>query len=422
VSGPSTGRGRFNETLPGPKEAYVVSTKKTSQQFTDHIFHTVNRDPLWFTGGKGATLTGCDRKTYVDFFSGLAVNNLGYGHAALGKAAAAALKKPWHSSNVFLIPTQAELAALIQKRSFPGRSFFANSGAEANETAYKFAIKRGRMIRGDKTELIAAKDSFHGRTMGALSLTGQPKYQDPFAPFPGNARFVAFNHLAELEAAVNEKTAAVFLEPIQGESGVHVATPAYLAKARELCDKFQALLIYDEVQCGCARTGKLFGWEHAGVAPDGFTLAKGLASGMPIGCFTAAEAYKDVFAAGDHNSTFGGGPFVTSVALEAFKIYSKPAFLKQVVARGQDLRHGLETLRARFSAMREVRGKGLMLAMDFVPGSVSTDKVRLACRAKGLLVNSIHNHILRIIPPLVITQAEIDKGLAILEQAIRDSI
>lgn len=383
-----------------------------------HIFRTVARQPLYFTGGKGATLKGADKKTYIDFFSGLAVNNLGAGHPVLKKAVARAMKQPWHSSNVYLVPTQARLAALIQAFSFPGRTFFGNSGAEANEAAYKLAVKRGKALHPEKVQIVAAVDGFHGRTMGALSITGQPKYQDPFAPFAGNARFVPFNDLAALEGAVNEKTAAVFLEPIQGESGVHPATDAYLLKAREVCDRHDALLIFDEVQCGCGRTGKPFGWQHTSVAPDGFTLAKGLGGGLPIGCFTVAEKYGALLGPGDHNSTFGGNPFVTTVALAALEEMLSPHFLEKVRERSALLRQGLQELADKFGA-KEVRGRGFMLAVDFEKGSLSCDRVRDAAREHGLLINSIHDHILRVIPPLVIKPKEIEKGLSQLRKAIK---
>lgn len=391
---------------------------RVTELFKSHIFNTYNRQKISFVSGKGATLKGSDGKTYIDFFAGLAVNNLGYSHPVANKAVLKALKKPWHSTNLFEIPSQAELGALIQKHSFKGKTYFCNSGAEANEAAYKLAIKYGKSIHPEKIRVLAARDSFHGRTMGALALTGQPKYQNAFAPFVGNVDFFEWNNLDSLRLLMSDKVAALFIEPIQGESGVRPASAEFLREARKLCDQHKALLIFDEVQTGCARTGKLFAFQYGSVVPDVFTLAKGLGGGLPIGAMTAREVFAGHLIPGDHASTFGGNPFVTTVAVDIFKLYASASFLKKVTSTGKIFTEKLNELKKRFPSIKECRGLGLMLAIEFEAETVSTDKVRDLSLASGLLVNSIHNKILRLVPPLVISRKEIDKGFAILQKAI----
>lgn len=394
------------------------SFSDTAALFEKHVFGNYARLPMSLRDGKGAWVTDGEGNEYLDLFAGIAVSNLGYGHPAVTKALRKAAKKPWHTSNLFYVRDQARLAARIQQGGdFPGRTFFANSGAEANEAAYKLAIKRGRSIRETKTRIVAMEDSFHGRTMGALQLTGQPKYRKDFGPFPGNVDWAVFNDVASLTALMHDDVAAVILEPIQGESGVRPATDAFLRAARDLCDRHGALLIFDEVQTGCARTGTLFAFQQRPVRPDVFTLAKGLGAGLPIGAMTASESLADGLKPGDHASTFGGGPLATAVATAAFDVYADPAFLADVRRKGDLLRAELAALGKPKGLFKDIRGAGLMIGAELADG-LSADAIKAKAMTKGLLLNSIHDRILRLVPPLVLTDRDIDKAIDRLARSL----
>ena len=384
-----------------------------------HIARTYARYPLVAVRGEGCRLWDADGKCYLDFLAGVAVNNLGHCHpkvvAALQEQAARLL----HCSNYFHIPSQIELAELLCEHSFGDRVFFCNSGAEANEAAMKLVRKySAERFGADRFEVITALASFHGRTIGTISATGQDKVKVGFAPMVPGFRYVPFGDAAALRAAVNEHTCAVLLEPVQGEGGVNVPPSGYLAEVRRICNECNLLLVYDEVQVGCGRTGELFAYQHEGVAPDIMTLAKALAGGPPIGAMVATEPVAEYFGPGSHGSTFGGNPLMTTAALAAMRALIEDGVLENCRAMGDYLRRRLEERRQRFPFIKEVRGRGLILGMEL---SISGGDIVQQALQQGLLINCTAGTVLRFLPPLTVTQAEIDEALAILD-AILDRI
>ncbi|MEZ4598302.1 MAG: acetylornithine transaminase [Syntrophotaleaceae bacterium] len=378
-----------------------------------HIAGTYGRYPLVAVKGEGCRLWDADGKSYLDFLAGVAVNNLGHCHpkvvAALQRQAGTLL----HCSNYYHIPSQIELAELLCAHSFGERVFFCNSGAEANEAALKLARKYSAMRNGEnRYEVITALASFHGRTIGTISATGQDKVKDGFAPMLAGFRYVPFNDASALEAAISPKTCAVLLEPVQGEGGVNVPSADYLRQVRDICDRHDLLLIYDEVQVGCGRTGYLFAYQHDGVAPDIMTLAKALAGGPPIGAMVATEKVAATFGPGSHGSTFGGNPLITTAALAAMRVLLEDGVIEHGRAMGDYLRGKLEEMKERYPFVKEVRGRGLILGMELtVPGA---DIVKEALR-RGLLINCTVGNVLRFVPPLIVTREELDEGLSILD-------
>lgn len=378
-----------------------------------HVAKTYGRYPLVAARGEGCRLWDVDGNSYLDFLAGVAVNNLGHCHpkvvAALQKQAAELI----HCSNFYHIPNQIELAELLCKHSFGDRVFFCNSGAEANEAALKLARKYSAERHGpQRFEVITALASFHGRTMGTISATGQDKVKSGFEPMLPGFNYVPFGDAMALQAAVTANTCAVLLEPVQGEGGVNVPAPAYLQQVRDICDHHQLLLIYDEVQVGCGRTGHLFAYQHDDVAPDIMTLAKALAGGPPIGAMVARDEVAACFGPGSHGSTFGGNPLVTAAALAAMKVLLEEGVLNNCRQMGDYLRSRLEEMQQRYDFIKEVRGRGLMIGMELtVPGA---DIVNEALR-QGLLINCTVGSVLRFVPPLTISREEIDEGLAILD-------
>ena len=379
----------------------------------EHIARTYGRYPLVAVKGEGCRLWDADGNSYLDFLAGVAVNNLGHCHpkvvAALQQQAATLL----HCSNYYHIPSQIELAELLCAHSFGDRVFFCNSGAEANEAALKLARKYSAQRNGGtRFEVITALASFHGRTIGTISATGQDKVKDGFAPMLAGFRYVPFGDAAALEAAVTPNTGAVLLEPVQGEGGVNVPPAGYLRQVRDICDRHDLLLIYDEVQVGCGRTGHLFAYQHDEVAPDIMTLAKALAGGPPIGAMVATEAVAAAFGPGSHGSTFGGNPLVTAAAVAALRVLVEDGVLEHCRAVGDYLRDRLEEMRQRYSFIKEVRGRGLILGMEMtIPGA---EIVNEALR-QGLLINCTVGNVLRFLPPLIVTREEIDEALTILD-------
>jgi acetylornithine/N-succinyldiaminopimelate aminotransferase len=378
-----------------------------------HIATTYGRYPLVAVRGEGCRLWDADGKSYLDFLAGVAVNNLGHCHpkvvAALQQQAATLL----HCSNYYHIPSQIELAELLCAHSFGDRVFFCNSGAEANEAALKLARKYSAERHGEnRYEVITALASFHGRTIGTISATGQDKVKAGFAPMLAGFRYVPFGDAGALEAAVTPNTCAVLLEPVQGEGGINVPAAGYLKQVREICDRHGLLLIYDEVQVGCGRTGHLFAYQHDSIAPDIMTLAKALAGGPPIGAMVATEAVAASFGPGSHGSTFGGNPLVTAAAVAAMRVLLEDGVLDNCRAMGDYLRGRLEEMQQRYDFVREVRGRGLMLGMELtVPGG----DIVVEALERGLLLNCTVGNVLRFVPPLIVTREELDEGLAILE-------
>jgi acetylornithine aminotransferase len=357
------------------------------------ICATYKRFPIVLVEGRGASLWDSEGRRYTDFVAGIAVCNLGHAHPAVADALCRQAKRLLHVSNLFYTVPQTELAAWLTAHSFAARVFFCNSGAEANEAALK-------LVR-----------TFHGRTMATLSATGQEKVRQGFEPVLGGFEFVPFNDIDALARVVDEATAAVVLEPVQGEGGVRPPAPGYLQAVRALCDDAGALLVFDEIQTGIGRTGKLFAHEHFGVQPDIMTLAKALANGLPMGAMLATEEIAAAFGAGSHASTFGGTPIVAAAALEVVKAL-EGGLIAQAAATGAYFREQLLGLQARHPSVREVRGLGLLLGME-IDGD--GDALVRACLQRGFLINCIQGNILRFVPPLTISREEIDDLVACLD-------
>lgn len=369
--------------------------------------HTYKRLPVCFARGEGVYLWDTEDRRYVDFISGLGVVNLGHVRPEVTDALCRQAGKLIHVSNLFYTRPQAVLAEQLVNLAMPGgKCFFANSGAEANEGAIKLARRWGKRNFGaGKHEIITALRSFHGRTMKTLAATGQPEKQKPFEPLPGGFRHVPYNDLAALENVIGEDTCAVLLEVVQGEGGVYVADQEYLKGVRRLCDERDVLLIFDEVQSGLGRTGKMFAWEHFGARPDIMTLAKALANGLPIGALVTSDKAADAFDYGDHGSTFGGGPPVCAAASAVLNVMVTEDIPRQATTAGDFLRQGLIGLATRSPGLiKEVRGLGLMLGME-LSRPIGRDVV-LDMLSRGYIINNIGDQVLRFLPPLIISEEQ----------------
>jgi acetylornithine aminotransferase len=361
--------------------------------------------PLALASGDGAVVTDVDGKTYLDLLGGIAVNILGHRHPAIIEAVTTQLNTLGHVSNLYATEPGVALAeALVDHLGAPARAFFCNSGAEANEVAFKISRLTGR------TKLVAAQGAFHGRTMGALALTGQPAKQQPFAPLPGYVTHVPYGDVAALEAAVGDDTAAVFLEPIMGEGGVVVPPAGYLAAAREITSRHGALLAVDEVQTGVGRTGDFFAHQHDGVTPDIVTLAKGLGGGLPIGACLALGPAADLMTPGLHGSTFGGNPVCTAAALAVLRVLNDDGLVERAGMLGKTLAHGVEALN--HPLVDYVRGRGLLRGIVLTEPKAKAAET--AARDAGFLVNAAAADVIRLAPPLIITEQQIDLFVAAL--------
>jgi predicted acetylornithine/succinylornithine family transaminase len=382
-----------------------------------HILQTYGRFPVTFVRGEGAFLWDEDGRRYLDFLSGIAVCNLGHCHPAVTRAAAAQLETLVHVSNFFYTGPQAELARQLTEHCFADRVFFCNSGAEANEAALKLARRYGNAAAGGpRDEVITMQASFHGRTFATLAATGQAKIQEGFEPLMPGFAYVPFNDFAALAGAVNERTCAVLLEPIQGEGGVNVPSREYLRRVRELCDREGLLLIFDEVQVGMGRTGCLFAHEHYGVTPDIMTLAKALGGGLPLGAMLATQSVADHFTPGSHASTFGGNPVATAAGCAVMQELCDGGVLENCRAMGSYMEQKLEDIREKYpEAVVSVRGKGLILGMEL---NRSGKQVVDQCLAAGLILNCTAERIIRFLPPLIITQEQIDECCTILDDVL----
>jgi len=397
----------------------------------NHLIETAKRSflasyrqaPIVLTEGKGVRVRDVAGREYLDLCAGIAVVSVGHGHPKLAAAIGAQAARLMHTSNLFYNERSIELAAELAKRTPFSRFFFCNSGAEANEALLKLA-RRHFYDRGDKqrVEIIAALGSFHGRTMGALSLTGQPKYHEGMAPLVGGISHVPYGDLDALKAKINERTAAVLIEVVQGEGGVVSATDAYLKGVRELCDSRGALLFYDEVQTGYGRTGKFLACEHSGVIPDGCSLAKGIASGFPLGAMAVREELANGLPPGSHATTYGGNPLACAAALSVLSIFDEEKLVENSAKVGAHLGQHLERI-ARSSttaggAVNEARGKGLLRGLR-VSDNYDPAALLAAIREAGVLLSIAGGNVLRFTPPLSITAAEIDEGVAIVERALK---
>ena len=376
---------------------------------------TVRRQPVVIVRGEGTRVWDADGKEYLDFVAGWAVDNLGHCHPAVTKAITEQAATLVQTSNQFYTVPQLELAQLLIDNSCLDRVFFGNSGAEANEGALKLARRYGKQNRDGAYEVITAYNSFHGRTMGTLAATGQPHYQEAFTPLLPGFVHVDFDDVEAIMNATTDRTAAVLLEPVQGEGGVNIPADDYLQRVREWCDQQGLLLMLDEVQTGLGRLGSLFGYQEYGVEPDVITLAKGLGYGVPIGAFLSKE-YCMALVPGDHGSTFGGNPLATAAAYAGTKFLIDNDIMAHVKAMEKHLMARLEEVKSRFSFVTDVRGKGLLTAMEF-EGDISGQVLTNANEA-GLLLNGVKPNTVRFMPPLNITPEEIDQGVERLEQAL----
>lgn len=390
----------------------------TAMMTSDAVLGTYRPAAPVFVRGEGVRLFDDAGVAYLDFVSGIGVNALGYGDPTISDAVEAAIATGIvHLSNLYRTEPAPALAAALVNRSFAERVFFCNSGAEANEAAFKFARRWARTRRGEgKHEIVAIRNSFHGRLFGALAATDRPGMQAPFAPLLPGVRIVDATNPAELSAALDPaRTAAIIAEPVQGEGGVTPLPAALLSALRAAADANDALLIFDEVQCGLGRTGHLFAYEAAGVTPDVLTLAKPLAGGLPMGAVLLAAHVAETVQPGDHATTFGGGPLVSSVALAVFERLADPDFISDVRAKGAYVERMLGRIAAASGAVKVVRGVGLMwgIELDRAAAPIAADALE-----RGLLVATAGERVLRLLPPLVITTAELDEGLAILGEVL----
>ena len=375
---------------------------------------TYKRFPIVITKGKGCNLWDTEGKKYIDFVSGIAVCNLGHAHPRVSEALSKQADILLHVSNLYYTEPQIELASLLTENSFADRVFFCNSGAEANEAAIKLARKYFKdKGEGDRYRIITMEKSFHGRTMATLSATGQDKIRKGFEPILEGFDYIPFNDIDAMRKSINSSTCAVLLEPVQGEGGVRCPDPDYLKAVRRLCDEKRILLIFDEIQTGMGRTGKLFAYEHFGIEPDIMTLAKALANGLPIGAMLAIEEVAQAFGPGAHASTFGGTPIITAASIQVVKVLLEENLIHHCANIGMYFKERLQDLKAKHESIVDVRGMGLLLGMKL---KIEGDTIVNSCMEKGFLINCIQGNILRFIPPLIVEKEEIDALLICLDE------
>ncbi len=398
------------------KERQLSDKKDNWQELETKLFmRTANRFPVTLVRGQGAHVWDAQGKEYLDFFAGLAVNSLGHCPPVVVEALQKQANTLIQTTNLYYTIPQVQLAELLVGNSCLDKVFFCNSGAEANEGAIKLARRYGKLHLGGAYEIITTYGSFHGRTLAMVAATGQGKFQEPYIPLPDGFVNVSYNDVGAIKEATTSRTCAVMLEPVQGEGGVNVPDDNYLSEIRAWCDQKGILLILDEVQTGIGRTGTLFAYEQAGVEPDIMSLAKGLGGGVPIGVFMAKE-HASVFMPSEHGSTFGGNPLICAASFAALKFIIDNDIPKKVLKVSQYFINGLEGLKAKFDFIAGVRGRGLLLALAF--NSDVAEEVTLACLQEGLLVNTVKPNAVRFVPPLIITEKDVDQALDILETVL----
>jgi acetylornithine/N-succinyldiaminopimelate aminotransferase len=394
-----------------------VDTKALLETGGKHLMAFTKRAPIALVRGEGMRVWDSDGKEYLDFTGGIAVTALGHSHPRVVGTIREQATTLMHVSNLFHIPQQTHLAKLLCDHSFADRVFFSNSGAEANEAAIKLARKwakeHGASDRGD---IITMRGGFHGRTLATVTATAQEKYHHGFEPLPGGFKYVPFNDLRSVERAVDSHTAGIMVEPIQGEGGVNIPDDGYLPGLRKLCDEAGVCLIFDEIQTGMGRTGRLWGYEHSGVAPDVMTVAKALANGVPIGATLATDEVASAFSPGTHGSTFGGNPFATAVGLTVLTTLIEERLPERADRMGRVLVAELEKVRGRRgAAVKAVRGRGCLVGMDLVPPVAD---VLGACRDRGLLVLTAGDNTLRLAPSLVLDEKDVARAVSIIDEAL----
>jgi acetylornithine/N-succinyldiaminopimelate aminotransferase len=386
-----------------------------------YLLPTYNRPDFVLSHGHGVYLYDTDGKKYLDFTAGIAVNALGHCDPGAIKVLTEQAQKLWHSSNLYHSEPPLRLAKTLVDLTFADRLFFTNSGTEAMEGAIKLARKWGHEVKGEAaSEIIALQNSFHGRTMGSLSATGQNKFWQGFEPMLPGIRFAEFNNLESINRVVSkEKTCAIFVEPIQGEGGVHVGQPEFLQGLRKLADDLDILLVFDEIQCGLGRSGKFCCYEWYDVEPDMMTIAKPLAGGLPLGALLTTQDVADHINIGEHGSTFGGGPLTTAVADYVVNRISNPTFLQHVQDMGEHLFKLLEVLQDELDVIKQVRGKGLILGVEL---SIPVKKVVEVCADFGLLLCKSGDHVLRFLPPLIVEKKQLEEAVELFEDAVRECL
>ncbi len=394
-----------------------MNTKSIIDAFTQYVMPNYSRLPVVIIRGSGSRVWDSDGKEYIDLFPGWGVSSIGYGHPKVVKAIKDQVEKLIHMPNNFYNELQGNLAKTISEKSFPGKCFFCNSGAEAIETAIKLARKYGN--EHAKNEIITMENSFHGRTFGAMTATGQPKYRKEFEPVVPGFKYVPFDDFEALSSAVTSKTCAIIIEPIQGEGGINIASREYLQKVRQLCDENDIVLVFDEVQSGCGRTGQYFAFQHYAVKPDVMTMAKTLGGGFPIGAVIARSPWSDVLQPGNHASTFGGSPLACAAALAVFEAIDEENMLENAAEMGEYLKGQLVEIQKNHPFIREVRGVGLMVGMEVEKHG---DDIVSKCLEKGLIINFAAGKVVRFLPSLAVKREELDEGIAILRNVIDELV
>lgn len=395
---------------PGPKSRALAKRAKAV------LFGNYGERDIAFVRGEGTTLWDADGRRYLDFLGGIAVTALGHSHPAVTKAIRAQAGKLLHTSNLYLIEPQVQLAEELVKRSFADRAFFCNSGTEAIEALIKLARRWGSEKDAKRHEIIVASNAFHGRTLGALSATPNPKYREGFGPLVPGFRIANYGDPDDFRAQVTGETCAILVEPIQGEGGVHVAQSTFLQGLRQLCDEHGLLLLFDEIQVGMGRTGKLFAYESFDVVPDALALAKALGNGVPVGAVLARDEVAALLGPGLHGTTFGGNFLASAAARATVREIAKKSTLKNVEKQGTRLRNGLEELAARFPGkIRAIRGMGLLAGIELDEPPVELLK---AARNRGLVVGTAAGNVVRFAPPLTVSAGEVDEALGILGDAM----
>jgi acetylornithine/N-succinyldiaminopimelate aminotransferase len=394
----------------------MTKAEEVIQREQKFLLQTYNRYPVVFERGKGVFLFDLDGKKYLDFVAGLGVNALGHAHPRIVKVIREQAARAIHLSNLYYNEYQGLLAEKLCGLSGLHRVFFSNSGTEAIEGSIKLARLAGHRAGGEgKSQLVALEGSYHGRTFGSMSLTGQEKYRKGFEPLLDEVKFVPRNDLAALRSAVNDETCAIVLEPIFGEGGIHECSTAFLQECRALADRHHAALIFDEIQCGLGRTGNIFAFQTFGVMPDIVAIAKPIAAGLPLGAFLATENFASAISVGQHGTTFGGGPLACRVALEYLAILEDERLLENVARVGAYLQQELKLLTERFAAAEEVRGRGLIQGLQLdVPARPIVEQAL----AKGILFNSTQDTVLRFLPPFLLQEKHVDKGVRVFKSLL----
>ena len=396
-----------------------MSTENTDwQELEKRVYmQLARRWPVTIVRGKGMKVWDTEGKEYLDFVAGIAVTSLGHCHPVIIKALARQAKKLIQMSNMYYTVPQLQLAELLVRTSCLDRVFIGNSGAEANEGAIKLARRYGKIKLDGAYEIITAHESFHGRTLATTAATGQNQFQEPYTPLPTGFVNVDFNDLAAIQAATTKLTCAIMLEPIQGEGGVNMPDDDYLKKVRAWCDEKGLLLILDEVQTGIGRTGSLYAYQQYGIEPDIMTLAKGLGGGVPIGAFLAKEQ-ACVFKLGEHGTTFGGNPLICAVAFDVLSYIIDKNIPGHAARMGQYLCAGLRKLAAKYAVIKEVRGKGLLVALQFNQDIAA--EVVLSCLERGIIINKAKPDVIRFIPPLIVKEGDIDRAIEVLDKVLKE--